>query len=146
MKRELFKDIELQGKKWRINKFDALTGYFIAYKLLFQILPGGMESQMPGVNLPEGRSLMSKAEFIELQRDCLAVCTQLIMVGDVETAIPVLQRGGQWGVDGLETDVVLVFTLTLHCLLFNISGFFEEGALKELTQSFQTLSLFNAST
>lgn len=151
MKRERYKELVLQGRKWRISKFDALTGSFIAYKLLFQMLPMGLEQKMEGMNLPAGRSTMSKDEFIELQRDCLAVCAELKVLGDpesggVEAPIPVVNSNGDWGVSGLEDDTMLVLTLTVHALIFNISGFFSEDALKELTSSFKDMKLFNAST
>jgi hypothetical protein len=145
MKREKFKDVELHGRKWRIAKFDALTGSYVAYKLLFQMLPTPIEAQMEGVKLPAGRSTMSKAEFVDLQKDCLAACSELIMVGSQIAPIPVITSVGAWGVEGVEDDLMLAMLLTVHCLVFNVAGFFEEGALKELTESLQGLSLFGAS-
>lgn len=143
-KRETFKDLEVQGKRWRVGKFDALTGSYIAYKLLFQMLPMGMEGQMEGVELPAGRATMSKAEFIDLQKDCLSVCSELTYVGSQEVAIPIMNQSGRWLVEGLENDTMLVMMLTIHSLVFNVSGFFQEGTLQELTTSFQGLNLFSA--
>ena len=145
-KRESFKDIDIQGRKWRITRFDALTGSYIAYKLLFQMLPMGIEENVPGMNLPKGRSLMTKEEFVDLQKDCLAVCSELTVVGNQQVPIPILMRGGSWAIDGIDQDIMLVMVLTMHCLVFNISSFFEQDALNDLTDSFKALNPFNAST
>jgi len=141
-KRETFKIIELNGRKWRIGKFDALTGSYIAYKLLFQALPMGLDSQIG--NLPKGRETMSKDEFLALQRDCLSICQELKNVGGVDTPMVVMMPDGRWGVDGLQDDTVTVLALTAHALIFNVASFFEGDALKGLIDSFQGLNLFNA--
>jgi hypothetical protein len=149
--RETSKIVTIKGDRWKIGKFDARTGSYIAYKLLFQLLPMGMELNLQKVaiesgqsfTLPEGRSTMSKDEFIEIQTECLLVCSKLIMVGEVETAMPILMQGGRWGIEGISDDIFLVMMLTIHCLAFNVSGFFDEDTLKELKENVKGLSLFS---
>lgn len=150
-KRETTKVVELGGRKWQIEKFDALTGCFIAYKLLTQLVGSGVDeqlaAQMPGLpSLPKGRTVMGKAEFMELQRDCLSVVKELKDVGGVPAPVPVLLANGGWGVEGLADNTMLVMTLTIHALVFNVSSFFDAAALKELTGSIAGMSLFNART
>jgi hypothetical protein len=143
-KRETHKDVELSGRRWRIEKFDAMTGSYIAYKLMFEMLPMGMNAKIG--NLPSNRKTMSKEDFLSLQRDCLSVCRQLQMVGTIETPIPIMMPNGAWAVADLDTDTMTVMLLTIDALVFNVSGFFDGNALKELADSFQGLTLFNAKT
>lgn len=142
MKRETTKDIELAGRKWRIKKFDALTGSYIAYKLLSQMLPGGLDKQLG--NMPEGRQIMSKEDFSSLQKDCLSVVHELKSAGSNDLPIAVILPNGKWGVEGLEDDTVTVLSLTIHALVFNVSGFFDGKALQDLNQSLTGLSLVGA--
>ena len=144
MKRETTKDVELAGRKWRIKKFDALTGSYIAYKLLSQMLPGGMDKQLG--NMPEGRAVMSKEDFVALQKDCLSVVQELKPAGNTELPVAVILSNGKWGVEGLEDDTVTVLSLTIHALVFNVAGFFDGKALQDLNQSLTGLSLAGALT
>jgi hypothetical protein len=139
-KREITKDIELAGRKWRIDKFDAQTGSFIAYQLLFNMLPGG-DSQLGA--LPAGRPTMTREQFFDIQSECLKVCSEICEVGGMEAPLPVKLLNGAWGVAGLDKDTFTVLALTIHSLIHNVSGFFGEGGLKELTDSLSALNPFN---
>jgi hypothetical protein len=139
-KREDHKIVELAGRKWRIEKFDALTGSYIAYQLMSQMLPGGLDAQITGDQAPKGRPLMSKQEFANLQLDCLHVCYEVLPAGKA----PVIGENGAWGVAGLENDTITIVALTIHALVFNIAGFFDGNALKGLVNSFSDMSLFGA--
>ena len=141
-KREEHKILELAGRKWRIEKFDALTGSYIAYQLMSQMLPGDLDAQVTDGQAPKNRPLMSKQEFGNLQLDCLAVCYEVLPAGKA----PVIGENGAWGVAGLENDTVAVMALTIHALIFNIAGFFDGNALKDLVASFAGMNPFNALT
>jgi hypothetical protein len=140
-KREEYKTIELSGRKWRIGRFDALTGSYITFKILTQVLPMGLDEALP--NLPKSRSPMTKEDFTSLQEDCLKVCYELKDVNGVDAPVPVMLTNGNWGVSGLEKDILTVIGLTAHTILFNVQSFFAEGALDELTKSFKGLTLPN---
>ena len=144
-KRETKKVVELSGKRWSVGKFDALTGSYIVYRLLFQMLPMGMEQQagLEGLNLPQNRGIMGKQEFIDLQKDCLSVCKELVMVGAVEAEMPIMSNG-EFIKGEVQEDTMLVMALTVHALIFNVTSFFEGDALKDLMTSFQNLTLSNA--
>ena len=139
--KEKFKYIELGGRKWVIGKFDALTGSYIATKLMSSALPSGMEKQMEGVPLPKGRSFMSREEFMELQIECLKVCYEDLKAGKA----PVMGANNAWGVADVDDDMVLVMSLTIHVLIHNVAGFFEEGKLQDLIGSFKGMSLAGVS-
>lgn len=149
-KRETRKTVEIQGRKFEIRAFDAYTGSYIAFTLMERILPMGMGNrvtaalQNEGVNsLPtQGRTLMSKAEFIAFQRDCLSAVSEVLPARNA----PVLNANGTWGVENIGDNAALVLLLTIHALVFNISGFFEGNTLKDLTDSLRDLSPANTQT
>lgn len=144
MKRETTKDIELNGRKFRIKKFDALTGSYIAFQLLTVMLPGGMDKQIG--NLPEGRPAMSKKDFIAIQKDCLSVVQEIVKKENAEFPLNVILESGAWGVEGLADDTITVLSLTIHALIHNVAGFFDGNALKDLTKSLTGSSLADALT
>lgn len=131
--KEKFKNVTISERKWIIGKFDALTGSYIAAKLMSTALPGNMEQQMNIPNLPKGRSFMSRDDFRELQTECLKVCYEDLAAGKA----PVIGANDAWGVANIEDDMVLVISLTLHALVFNVSDFFQGNALQDLLGSFR---------
>lgn len=144
--REKEKTVEVFGRKFKISKFDAFTGSYILFQLLEKVLPMGAEERIPGEGsaslaetLPQGRTLMSKAEFIKLQRDCLSVVSEVLPAGPR----PVFNANGTWGLNDMENNTPLVIMLTIHALVFNIGDFFAAGGLSELKKSLAGLSLAN---
>jgi hypothetical protein len=143
-KREAFKDVDLGGRKWRIGRFDAMTGSYITMLVLMQMLPMGMDEQIGVGSIGKGRSLMDKKTFFDVQADCLKICSELQQVGESVAPIPVMLDDGRWGVGGIEDDMPTILALTIQTLIFNISDFFQEGALNDLTKTFSGLSQSNA--
>lgn len=126
-KRETFKKIKFDGRDWRIDKFDAMTGSYIAYKLIGENLPMGIK--IDGIpKAPAGSKIMSKADFIELQTDCLKVCYEILDAGPS----PVMNDNGSWGVEGVENNAKLALALTVNALVWNIADFFDESLLQTL--------------
>jgi hypothetical protein len=142
MERENFKNIEISGRKWRIEKFDALTACYLAYQLMAQAMPMGLGKQIPGMPANDGAKIMSEVEFKALIKKCLGVCYEILPARNA----PVINPNGSWGVLGVENDPVLVIGLLIHAITFNVQGFFDGGALTELKASLADIKLFNAST
>jgi len=153
-KREPFKIVEIAGKKFRIGRFDALIGSYIAFTVMTKMLPMiaelmGGKSETPDVNalaagMMSSRASMSKADFLSLQKDCLSVCHEMQMAGTVEAPVAVMMESGAWGVADLEYDVGTVLALTVHALFFNVSSFFEEATLKGFANVAQGLNFSSA--
>lgn len=129
--RETNKIVELSGRQFKIEKFDALTGSYIAFTLMEKLLPMNIEKQAGLENMPAGRTLLSKTEFTNLQKDCLKVVSEVLPA----RSAPLLNDNGTWGVNDIEKDTRLVMLLTIHALAFNISGFFDAQGLSELKAS-----------
>lgn len=145
--RETFKDIEVGNRKFRIQKFDALTGSYIVYTVLTQVLPMGLGKQIEGLedsqankNLPP----MPKEQFMEIQKDCLKCCSEIRPEGNVVLPIQVMLPDGRWGVEDIKNDAPLAFMLTVQVLGYNVQSFFEENALEMFQKSFSQLTSSNA--
>ncbi len=146
MNRETHKDIKIGERNFRLKKFDALTGSYIAYTLMAEMLPMGLNEQI-GIPAPEANAKkeikkMSKKDFAELQHDCLRVCTEILPAGEAS----VLDEAGRWGVIGLETDTSTVLVLTIQVLVFNVKSFFDESLLTSLSEAMSGMHLPNVPT
>jgi hypothetical protein len=140
-KRPNFKDVKVNGRNFRVKKFDALTGSYIAYRLMAEALPMGVGK---AVGIPESASpkAMSKQDFIEIQKDCLRVCFEILPAG--ETCV--MGENGQFAASGLEEDASTVLALTVHSIMHNVSGFFGEGLLDSIAKGMSSISQQDART
>lgn len=135
-KREIYKQTEISGRKWRIGKFDALTGSYIAYTLMSDVLPLALNAKV-GIPAPKTGNKMSKESFMDLQKDCLKVCCEMLPAGPT----PVIDENGNWGVTDAEHDTPLVLNLTIQALIWNVQSFFDESLLASLAESISGISL-----
>ena len=95
------KNITISGRNFIINKFDALSGCYIAYQIMSQMLPAGMDNKVSGMmpgGMPEGRKIMSEDDFKTLMRKCLCVCFEVLP----GAKSPVMRADGGWGVMDIE--------------------------------------------
>ena len=160
MKREESRIVEIGGRRWKIGRFDALTGSYILTVVLRMVapvigvlMPKGFDTPMDEVRQAIDPGLLmqlipkfDKSEFSSLQRDCLSVCQEATNLNGISAFIPVIMPDGRWGVAGLETDTMTVLMLTIHTLIFNVTGFFDGNAFSDLAESFKGLNLLNART
>lgn len=142
--RETFKDVDIAGRKFRINKFDALTGSYIIYTVMTQILPMGMGKKIDGLDESSSMPIMSKEKFREIQIDCLKACSEIKPAGNSIAPMPIMMSDGRWASEEYENDAPLVMALTVQVLGYNIQNFLEGNALKLFTDSFQSLNFSNA--
>ena len=140
--RETNKQVTISGRKFKIEKFDALQGSYIAFMLMEKFLPMGLEGKAGLGDLPKNRASMTREEFTSFQKDCLSVVSEILPAG----ARPVLAENGLWGVANIEKDTRLVVLLTIHALAFNVAGFFDGEGLKELKEGLQGIFPVNTPT
>lgn len=151
-KRETSKTIDFAERKWEIRKFDAMTGSFIATKLLVKLsriafLVMGdqkFESSAIMLSLADELSTLSKQEFFEIQSDCIDCINVVDSVGGKDVKTPLRTSAG-WTVKEMETDVLSIMTLTIHVLVFNFADFFAGNALKESIDSIKPMIPSSAS-
>jgi hypothetical protein len=132
--REPYKDIELSERKWRINKFDALTGS--------QLLRKFMAAREADPQTFVGT--LSDEDFAVIQSACLRSCGEITEVAGNAVSLPVLNASGSWGVANLQNDTVTVYMLTIACVSFNLSSFFDASVLKGLEKIAMDFSPSNA--
>ena len=132
------KEVEIKGRKFSIRKFDHRTGSFMLIKVAGLLAPmfkksfaGNPEDlKMSDVDISGALSVLStlsEKDFDYIQSKCLKVCYELLA-----QPTPVLNDNGSFGVIGLENDTMSVMSLTVHALIFNVSGFFAESPLASM--------------
>jgi hypothetical protein len=152
--RETERIVTVSGRRWKIKKFDALTGSYIALKMMSKIshiavgvFAGNLtDKAVIAMSIANEIGTLTKQEFNEIQSECLHVATELVTVGDKVVDTPIRLPDGRWGVSGVEDDALLVMTLVSHSLLFNLTSFFDGNALKDSKESFKGLIPFDAQT
>lgn len=129
--RETVKTITVLNREFVIKKFDALTGSYIISKLVGLLAPAFISATMGKEELNLTESLtgilmkLKRDDFAEIQRDCLNAVSEKMPAG----LQPILNQNGTWGVMGIEDDTMMVMSLTIQSLLFNVKGFFGESDL-----------------
>ncbi len=136
----LYKDIEINERKFRLNKMNARDCSYMLFKMLKILTPilkslkaeNLEEMQLEDLNITEiAESLFSleEKEFRYIQ-DHLLQTAQESLKGGLQQ---VLGSNLEFGVLDIENDVELVLNLTVQSLVFNLSGFFQGSWLKKLT-------------
>jgi hypothetical protein len=155
-RRETAKDITLSGRVWRLGKLDARSAGYMAMKLMAKIgnvLAGVMTGQVTDpvvimTAVASGLDSFSKAEYFELQADALSVVREVTNEAGTEMAVLIMTPGGDYGRPGIADDPLLLMSLTVQSIVFNLSPFFDESALKASLAAlpFRGSSPFNAQT
>lgn len=139
-----FKLIDIGERKFKITKFDARRGSFILFKVMGVITPlvdmmktsfkdikSMSDINLENINFTElaaGLTKLDEKDFTYIQDNCLKVCYEILGSGDAQ----VLNDNGTYGVIGLERDTKAIMTLTIHAIVFNVSGFFGGSLLNFL--------------
>jgi len=158
-KRESSKIVVVDGRKWKIGKFDALTGGYIAVKLtsrMVNVVAGIVSGELKttsdsdkaimALQLAQEIGSLSKRDFFEIQSECLHVIKEIETVNEIEVETVIRRADGAWGVRDIEDNASLVMALVVHVLVFNLTNFFDVSKLKELKESFGDLNLSDAQT
>ena len=121
-------------RTFKIKKFNALTGSFILYNLLNKVLPAFLSTElntavadapnadlltqdkMVGIAQTLNKVEMTRDEFMQLQRDCLSVCYEVLPGREVPVVDPTTGNTG------------VVMNLTIQSLIFNVKGFLQTAA------------------
>ncbi|MCR8961663.1 hypothetical protein O0550_00365 [Brevibacillus halotolerans] len=144
-----YKDVEINGRKFRVRKFPAKVGSFMIIKLTAILAPmfAGIKANLKAKSVDDNINMedmddidikgvleqlnnLSEKDFDYIQEKALSVCYELLPVG----LAPVLQANGAFGVEDLEDDTVTVMALTVHALTFNLTSFFQGSGLGGLVK------------
>ena len=138
-KRETYTTFEDNGRKFKINSFDPMTGNYILMQIISCILPFGItdaiKQQAPGSErimnvMNSGNKMISKQDFISLQTDVLSSVEEILPSGNTS---PVVRENGTYGVE--DVTAILCLKLIIASLSFNYKDFFKElPSLDSLTK------------
>ncbi|OOM74000.1 hypothetical protein CLPUN_42380 [Clostridium puniceum] len=142
----LYKDIEVDGRKFRLNKLDARTGSYMSVKLMGILTPlfenvdlsNLKDIKLNDLNIAKMTKTLFKMpeeDFRFVQDNCLQLVKELLPAGPQK----VLDEYGKWGVLDIEFDTGLVMNLTIQSLVFNVTGFFKESLLSSLINRATTI-------
>ena len=129
-KRETYTTYENDGRKFKINAFDPMSGNYILMQILTCVLPFGIsdaiKQQAPGSETAmkaanSNNKMMSKQEFIALQTDILSTVEEVLPSGNTS---PVVRENGTYGVEDVTS--MLCLKLIIVSLTFNYKDFFKE--------------------
>ncbi|USG65162.1 hypothetical protein NDK47_24065 [Brevibacillus ruminantium] len=138
-----FKDVEVNGRKFRIKKFSARVGSFMVVKLTAILAPmiaalkpnlkaiSTEDVDLEDIDVTEIAGIVGhlgnipEKDFAYIQDQALRVCYELLPAGPAQ----VLDDNGSFGVSDLEDDTVTIMTLTAHALGFNLTSFFQGSGL-----------------
>ena len=119
-KRETTKKIEIKGRQFVLEKFDPFFGVYLATMALGADHKNGIEGVI--------KSLLSKPkdEFIQLQKDILSYCYEMLEVGRVK----IIDENGNFAVQDMSSALVL--SLVIQSLMFSMTDFFDQEVMKNL--------------
>lgn len=136
---ENYKDIEINGRTFRLKKMNARTGSYMLFKLMKILTPivknieidSTDEIKLSDLNLTEiTKSLfdLEEEEFKYIQDNALKVVQEILPGGQPY----VLNQYGEFEALNVEFDIGLVMNLTVQSLFFNITGFFKGSPLESM--------------
>lgn len=128
-KRETAKLVDIEDRTFRISKFDPLIGNYILLQLVQFILPFGLSEKLgvpDALTSSVNQSVMNKSQFLELQRDILSVCEEVLPAGET----PVVREDGTYGIIGFTSTIAI--RLLIASVTFNFSDFFDVNGLTSI--------------
>jgi len=139
---ENFKNIEIDGRTFRLNKMNALTASYMLTKLMKILAPivkhinlndNSENLDLNSLNVTEMASSLldlDEKDFRYIQENVLKVIQELLSGGQPY----VLNKYGEFEALNIEYDIELVMNLTIQGLWFNFEGFFKENLLASITK------------
>jgi hypothetical protein len=138
------RDITIGSSTYRIGQFSARDGswivsQFITRMLLLDPAKASDEKNLAFI-LSTTLSELPEDKYNQVREKCLAVCSEPDSLG---AAIPLLMRDGssRWASKN-PPDLVAQNALLIGALVFNLSPFFDPGALETLRQIYPDLSQY----
>lgn len=135
---ENFKNIEVDGRTFRLNKMNAKTGSYMLFKLMKMLTPilknikdDAKEVDLTDLNLTEIASSLfdlEEKEFRYIQDNSLQVVQEILPGGQPF----ILNKYGEFEALNVEFDTGLIMNLTVQSLVFNVTGFFKGSPLESM--------------
>lgn len=139
---ENFKNIEVDGRTFRLKKMNALTASYMLTKLIKILAPivkyinlddDSENLDLNKLNITEMASSLldlKEEDFNYIQKNVLKVIQEVLPGGEPY----VLNQYGEFEALNVEYNIELVMNLTVQGLWFNFEGFFKENLLASITK------------
>lgn len=125
MLKQKTKDIEVNGRNYRLTRMDARTGSYVAAKLAILCAPLLKDGAVNEEGLTQILPALSRRDFDEIQTIMLKTVRRL--VDGMES--PVVKNDGDFVDEDLVYDVAAVINITVQAAFFNVGDFFAEAGL-----------------
>lgn len=133
------KIIEINERKFKLNKLDAKTGSYMLFKVTSILKPIVKNMKLDDIedfsldklnlgDVIDALCSLSEKDFRYIQDNCLSVVEELLPAGSAK----IIDKNGNFGVLDIEFNTGLLMTLTVHSLVFNVIGFFEGSPLASM--------------
>lgn len=146
-----YKDVDINGRSFRINKIEAKSGCYMLIKTMSILTPivkaikldeiedlkieeismGQILDKISIGEVFESLCSMKEEDFRYVQDNCLKAVEEILPAGPAR----VLDKYGNFGVLNIEFDMFLVMNLTVQSLMFNVSGFFGGSPLASIMKN-----------
>lgn len=133
MPKEIYKNITVDGREFVIRKFDAKTGLKIARLVIAKAAPLiPLIESATGKGTTDARIFAAVGEILGTLDDadmdslidkCLRSCFENLPAG----LAPVIDETGNFGVEGVEYDMLLTLKLCFEAIKWGASDFFGEN-------------------
>ena len=143
---ELYKIVDIDGEQYSIQKFTAIAGLQIAKMIISKLTPllpylDGSEEVPPEAiaQLMTAIGQMTDEDVENLVKKCLKCCYKQFPAG----LQPVIDKTGNWGVEGVEYDIVKTCRLCIEAIKWGTSDFFGEKGSTLIAEVVPSLSQQN---
>ena len=113
------KEIELEGRKFILRKFDPMFGSYISLKI-FQSSSGGDKNKFDIENTLSKIMGEDFDHYVQLQNKILGYCSEVLPAGKIS----IINSEGNIAVIGLTAPMMLA--LSVSVILFSLEDFFDK--------------------
>ena len=140
---EIYKNVTIDDENYSIRKFTAIQGLQIAKLIISKFTPiiqyiDNTEEMPPEAvfTLMQSIGTMSDEDVENLVKKCLRCCFKVMPAG----LQAVIDKAGNYGVDGVEYDLVKVCKLCIEAIKWGTADFFGEKGSTLIAEVAPTLS------
>lgn len=129
MERITSKVVDVNGRKFTIEKFDPCFATYIAFQTFGDVI--GSKNKLDA--MVKSITNRSQEEFIKLQLSILKYCYEKLPVGKV----CIVDENNHFAVPDITGPVAL--NLMIQTLFFSLSDFFNQGAMEGLAEAVESI-------
>ena len=136
MAKELYTKVTIGDRTFSIKKFDAMTGLQVARLVISKAAPiipaldGNFDAGSLYKLIGEVTAALTDEDIKLLASKCLSVCYEVLPAGLAQ----VVDEHGNYGVDDIEYDMVLVLRLCFESIKWGAADFFTGNGFSSIPE------------